>query len=567
MISGTLCGGQVQGTFAQKEMNCLKCEVYKRYNLRTGMDKGQLIKEYRSELAEYIDGDVEGLAGQTNEEALELLTAGMEATLEEQIQARTHELLVINRQLKEEIEERKRAEKTIRHMAYYDTLTELPNRVMLEERLKAEISRAERGGESFAVLFVDLDRFKTINDTLGHGAGDLLLKSVAQRLRKCLRQYDVLSRFGGDEFVILLPRITNPKHVSMVARRIVETLKIPFKLESRKLYITLSIGIAHYPQDSKDHGTLLKYADIAMYKAKDLGRNNFQFYEPAMNVRLMQFAKLEGSLAEALDREELRLEYQPQIDINNGNLSGVEALIRWDHPEFGLVSPADFIPLAEETGLIIPIGEWVLRTACSQNVAWQQAGYRAVRMAVNLSARQFRQKTLQEMVVRILDDTGLDPQWLDLEITESEIMQDTANAVAVLRDLRGRGVNISLDDFGTGYSSLNYLKMLPVNIVKIDRAFVRNLAANDEDAAIAKAIISMAHTLRLKVIAEGVETRDQLDLLRSFGCDLYQGFLFSRPVRPGKLTVFFSDISEDTACAGRRRAGQRGDAAPVVICP
>jgi diguanylate cyclase (GGDEF)-like protein len=448
IIAGTLCGGEIQGTFAQRDMDCLKCEVYKLYNIRTGTERERLIDEYKHELAKYLNGDVDSFTGKTNQEALAVAAGEFEEKLEAQLQARTQELLAINRQLQEEIKERKRAEKTIRHMAHYDALTNLPNRVMLEDRLKAEISRAGRGNDSLAVFFIDLDRFKTINDTQGHPVGDLLLQSVAERLRKCMREYDVLARFGGDEFVAVLPKIHNPQHISMLAKRIIEALKTPFTLNFQKIYVTTSIGIAVYPGDAEDHDTLVKQADIAMSRAKDLGRDNFQFYEPEMNRKLMEFAKLESALAEALERRELRLEYQPQIDISNHELIGVEALIRWDHPEHGLVPPMDFIPMAEETGLIIPIGEWVVRTACRQNVAWQDAGYPPVRIAVNLSARQFRQKILQEMVIDVLDETGLEPRWLDLEITESQIVKDTATAVTALRDLRARGVNVSLDDFG-----------------------------------------------------------------------------------------------------------------------
>ena len=532
MVSGTLCGGEVQGTFAQKEMNCLKCSVYQLYNLHTGTQRKQLMNAYKPELAKYVNGAVGIFEGKTSDEELALAAGGLSGHLEAQVQVRTRELLAINKQLKDEIKDRKRAERTILRMAYYDSLTHLPNRVLLKERLKAEISRAQRDKHSLAVFFLDLDQFKTVNDTMGHSVGDALLRSVSLCLQKCLRPYDVLSRFGGDEFVVVMPKVENPNHIVGLAERMIEAVKVPITLNSRKIYTTLSIGIAVCPGDSKDHDTLLKYADIAMYRAKDLGRNNYQFFEPEMNRKLVQFTKLAGSLAEALDREQLRLEYQPQIDIYTRELIGLEALIRWDHPEYGIISPMDFIPLAEDTGMIVPIGEWVIRTACRQNMAWQEAGYAPVRIAINLSAKQLHQKTLQEKILNVLNETGLAPNWLDLEVTESEIMKDTATAVSTLRTLRAHGVNVSLDDFGTGYSSLNYLKTLPVNTVKIDQGFIKNLPENECDVSIAQAIITMAHCLKLKVIAEGVETEKQLELLKRLKCDMYQGFLFSRPARP-----------------------------------
>lgn len=530
MVTGTLCGGKTQGTFAQKELNCLRCEVYQRYNLRSGQDKHLLATQCVLELAQYLNGRFDPLRGCTPEKRLEAISESLNATLEEHIQARIHELMEANERLRKEIKVRKNKERQIRYLAYHDSLTDLPNRIMLEERLAEEISRTQREQQNLAVLFINLDRFKTINDTLGHSMGDKLLKAVGKRLRRKLRKFDLVSRLAGDEFVVVLSGVNKPQHVAPLAERLLDGLKIPFHIERRRLYITASMGIAVDPGDGKDAPTLLKNADCAMHRAKDLGKNGHHFCEPEMGKRAAEQGRLETALPEALERGQFFLEYQPQLDLRTNTVVGMEALVRWRHPELGIIPPLNFIPLAEETGLIVPIGEWVLRTACVQNKAWQNAGYAPVRVAVNLSARQFRQQILAELVARVLKETRLDPERLELEITESAIINDATNTIAQLKTLSENGVKVSLDDFGTGYSSLNYLKNLPVNSVKIDRTFVKDLPTNADDVAIARAIIVMAHRLKLTVVAEGVETHEQLHLLGRLRCDIAQGFLISRPL-------------------------------------
>ncbi len=423
-----------------------------------------------------------------------------------------------------------RAEKQIKHLAYHDTLTGLPNRVLFHDRLQQALSHAVREEHPMGVMFLDLDRFKIINDTLGHDVGDELLKAVSQRLINCIRQGDTVVRLGGDEFTIILPVITKAEDAAFVAQKILVTLAEPFLLNHQELHITSSIGISLYPNDGTNTQTLIKNADIAMYRAKDLGKNNYQFYTADMNSRALETINLENALRHALERNELLLHYQPQIDIRTGRIVGVEALVRWQHPEFGLVSPVKFIPIAEETNLIIPIGEWVLRTACEQGVRWRELGLPVWRMAVNLSARQFRHQDLLQPIRRILQETGFDPHHLELEITESLIMQGAGKTIAILEALDEMGIRLSLDDFGTGYSSLSYLKRFPIDTVKIDRSFVRDIHTDPNDAAITSAIIAMAHSLRLSVIAEGVETEEQLAFLRERNCNEYQGYYFSKPL-------------------------------------
>ncbi|MDI6816015.1 MAG: PAS domain S-box protein [Actinomycetota bacterium] len=430
----------------------------------------------------------------------------------------------------EDITERKHAEEMLNYMAFYDLLTDLPNRTLLSDRLILAIANAHRSGNMMALLFLDLDRFKTINDTLGHTVGDKLLQQVADRLKGCLREGDTIARLGGDEFTLLLPQIVTVDDATSVAQKIIDVLKPPFGFDGRELHITTSIGIALYPSDGKDVQSLLKNADIALYRAKEQGRNNYQLYTPLMNAEAFERLAMEVSMRKALERQEFVVYYQPQVDLKTGAIIGMEALIRWMHPDLGLVYPAEFIPMAEETGLIVPIGEWVLRTACEQNKAWQDAGYAPIRMAVNLSCRQFQQVDLAERVARIVKETGLDPRYLELEITESVLMKDADAAVDTLNKLKKKGIYISIDDFGTGYSSLGYLKRFPIDVLKIDRSFIRELSAGTEDAAIATAIITVAHTMKLKALAEGVETLEQLELLRSLKCDSMQGFIFSRPV-------------------------------------
>ncbi len=430
---------------------------------------------------------------------------------------------------------RKRAEERIRHLAHFDDLTGLANRNLFGECLKHAVANARRNGKSLVVLFIDLDRFKNINDTLGHEAGDLVLKEVAARLLGCLRESDTVGRLGGDEFVVLLEDMPQPMHGAIVAQKILDEVSRPIKIEMQEYHVTASIGISTCPGDGEDVQSLLKNADIAMYRAKEQGKNNFQFYSEALNVHTVERLALESDLRRALERDQFVLHYQPKVDIHSGRIASVEALVRWQHPERGLVAPMDFIPLAEETGLIVPIGLWVLQAACAQARAWRDQGLPWLRVAVNLSARQFTHENLLEDVARILDETGLDAEMLEFEITESMVMQDPAKAEKLLAELKAMGVFLSIDDFGTGYSSLSYLKRFPIDSLKIDRSFIRDLPGDGDDAAITRAIIAMAHGLRLTVIAEGVETAGQLDFLRDNGCDEMQGYHFSKPVPAREL--------------------------------
>ncbi|MDC4203163.1 MAG: EAL domain-containing protein [Candidatus Manganitrophus sp.] len=426
--------------------------------------------------------------------------------------------------------DRKKAEERIEHQAYHDALTGLPNRLLLEDRLSVAVAQAHRSGEILAVLLIDLDRFKVINDTLGHPAGDELLREAAARFIRSVREGDTIARMGGDEFAVLLPNLNNDEIALQIADRITSSLREPFHLEGRDLYVTASIGAAVYPHAGVDGRTLLQHADIALYRAKEQGRNTLRYFSPAMNSRAFERLSMESSLREALKREEFLLYFQPQVDLNGGEIIGFEALIRWQRPEIGTISPAEFIPLAEETGLILPIGEWVLRSACAQNVAWQRAGFPPTRIAVNLSVRQFHRENLVDTVTRALQESGLAPQYLELEITESVLMGKEMSILLMLRKLTDMGIQLSIDDFGTGYSSLAYLRRFPIAKLKVDQIFVRNLTTDPNDAVIARTVVGMAHSLRLKALAEGVETEAQLAYLRSIGCDQMQGYLFSRPL-------------------------------------
>lgn len=428
-----------------------------------------------------------------------------------------------------DVTDRTRAEQEIHHLANYDSLTGLPNRNLLHDRLQQAIVQSARMKGSVGVLFLDLDRFKGVNESLGHKAGDQLLRTVAERLRVCVRESDTLARVGGDEFVVILSIVADEDGVSSAASKILAIISEPFVIEEQELYLTASIGVAVYPTDGADVPTLLKHADLAMYQAKDMDRNNFQFFSSDLNVRVMERMVLESSLRRALERNEFELFYQAQVDVVERTIIGFEALLRWHHPELGMISPEKFIPLAEETGLILSIGEWVIRTACRQAKAWQDAGLPPVRMAVNLSGKQFRTK-LDQVVASILLETGLGASWLELELTESILMRNAAENQQLLQSLSGMGCSLSIDDFGTGYSSLAYLKNFPLGRLKIDRSFVRDIITNPDDRAIAKIIIDMAHTLKMEVTAEGVEDYDQLELLKSYGCREIQGFLFSKPL-------------------------------------
>ncbi|NJM21869.1 MAG: EAL domain-containing protein [Richelia sp. RM2_1_2] len=430
-----------------------------------------------------------------------------------------------------DISERFQAEATITHQASHDLLTNLPNRMQFNLRLLESLIKANQSNSKLAVCFLDLDRFKTINETLGHGIGDKLLKSVAHRLNKCLRSRDILARWGGDEFTLLLSDINGVRDAARVAEEVLTALKPGFLIDNHLLHISASIGIAVYPNHGKDGETLIKNADAALNRAKLDGRNHYQIYNSAINSQASELLSLENSLHYALERNELRLYYQPQVDITTGEICKFEALLRWEHPKYGLISPSKFIPIAEETGLIIPISEWVLRTACIQNKIWQNLlGLSSVGVAVNLSARQFQQLNLVNTVRRILTETKLSPQYLELEITESAAMQNVEFSKEILTQLHDMGVSISIDDFGTGYCSFNYLKQFPINCLKIDRSFVRDLTNDTNDAAIITAMIALAHGLNLSVVAEGVETEEQRNLLRILECEIIQGNLFSPAV-------------------------------------
>ena len=418
----------------------------------------------------------------------------------------------------------------ITRQRFYDAATGLPNRAHFEGEVAKALTSTLRDERARAVMLVSPDRFKRFVDTLGHAAGDRLLRAVAERLQSCSSDGDLIARFGDEEFALLPARAGSAEETIPVARRIHEALKQPFSLDGHDLYVTASVGIALAPADGQDAPALMKNAGAALFRAKGQGGNNHQFYAAEMNARALRRLSLESGLRKALEREEFTLHYQPQADIATNTVTGMEALIRWRHPEMGLVTPAEFIPLAEDTGLIVPIDEWVLRTACAQNKAWQEAGLPPLRVSTNLSARMFRQPSLPKMVSRVLDETGLDPDYLDLELTESSVMSDAEAAAETLRALRGLGIHVSIDDFGTGYSSLNYLKRFPADCLKIDQSFVRDAATDPHDAAIVRAVITLARSLGLKVIAEGVETQEQLRFLRLLGCDEVQGYLLSRPL-------------------------------------
>jgi len=428
--------------------------------------------------------------------------------------------------------------------ATHDTLTGLPNRILLSDRLTMEIAHANRSKELVGILYLDLDRFKVINDTLGHASGDILLEKVSRRLEEITRKCDTVARLGGDEFVVLLPQIKNAKHTITVAKRIIETLKYPFDIDDNELYISPSIGVVVYPYSGQNVETLLKNADTAMYQAKEGGKNTYKIYETGMGKKAYETMKMEKDMHRALEREEFVLYYQPQFGIEENRIVGMEALIRWQHPEIGLVPPDSFIKIAEESGIISQIGEWVIRTACKQNKAWQKAGYPHICVSVNLSVREFQFKDIFKTVSNALKDSGLASKWLDIEITESDIMQNSAIAVDVLSKIHNIGVKISIDDFGTGYSSLSYLKRLPVDSLKIDRSFISDITKDQDDAEITKAIIAMAKALSLSIVAEGVETIEQLDVLRKLKCDIIQGYFFSRPLPVADVPKYLLKIND-----------------------
>lgn len=432
----------------------------------------------------------------------------------------------------QDITVRKRDEERIQYLANHDGLTSLPNRSSFSNTLTAALTAAERYAHKCAVLFIDLDRFKNINDTLGHEAGDALLQEMARRLTHTVRASDTVARLGGDEFVVLMPEIDRDDDIARVARKILATLIQPVFIQGQECRITASIGISRFPEDASSDHALMKNADIAMYRAKEEGKNNFQFYSESIKAHSLERLALETSLRRALERNEFILHYQAKLDLKTRAITGVEALLRWNHPELGLVAPAQFIPLAEETGLIVPIGRWVLNAACLQHTAWRRAGLAPVRVAVNLSARQFADDSLVEDVATALASSGMGGEWLELELTESMVMHNHERAIRILVAIKALGVRLAIDDFGVGYSSLAQIKRFPIDTLKVDRAFIRDLPHSAEDRAITQAVIAMGRTLSLTVIAEGVETQEQEDFLRENACDETQGFYFSKPISP-----------------------------------
>jgi diguanylate cyclase (GGDEF)-like protein len=425
-------------------------------------------------------------------------------------------------------------------LAYYDTITQLPNRALFEDRLTQAVAIAKATSQSLGVLFISLDQFKKVNDSLGHGPGDTLLREFAERLKSCISKTDTVARFGNDEFALLRTQIDGTKEVIETITSLSQVLRFSFDLPGHEIFATASVGVSMFPVDGEDCHTLLKNAGAALYKAKKSGGANYQFFTADLHDLATRRLALETNLRRAIQNKEFLVHYQPRVSVDSLLITGVEALVRWQHPQLGLVSPSEFIPLAEDTGLIVPIGEWVLRTACLQGRRWLEQGFEPVQIAVNISARQFHDQDLSQTVIRILEETGLSPKYLELELTESSIMQDAEFAAGMLSRLKSMGINISIDDFGTGFSSLASLKRLPIDALKIDQSFVRDATSDPDDAALVMAIITLAHNLRLKVIAEGVETEDQLRFLQLLRCDEIQGYFFSKPLPSETLVSLFS---------------------------
>ncbi|HAJ91566.1 MAG TPA: hypothetical protein DCO71_02915 [Gammaproteobacteria bacterium] len=457
------------------------------------------------------------------------------AMLEERVMQRTSELEIANSKLAASKEQAEAVAKRMEYHAHHDALTGLPNRILLNDRITAELAHARRQQGKLALLFLDLDRFKIINDSLGHAVGDQLLRVIARRLGNCVREEDTVARLGGDEFMVLLPRISSSSDAGRIARKIIDCLVNPISCNGHELHITTSVGISIFPHDGVDAETLIKHADISMYRAKELGRNKAIYFTAEMNAGSRKQLALENSLRLAAGKNQLKLFYQPKIDIFRNTIVGVEALLRWEHPTMGMISPMEFIPVAEDSGLIIPIGEWVLNTAFTQLKQWHQAGYASLSMAVNISSAQLSRPGLEDVIEKALQAADLDARMTELEITENVAMENLEPAIAILEKLKHMGVSIAMDDFGTGYSSLSYLRQLPVDVVKIDQSFVREIPDSHEDVLIAQAIIAMTQSLNLSVVVEGIENVKQLNFFRQQGCNIVQGFLFSKPVEADEM--------------------------------
>jgi len=536
---------------------------------------GALIETHRREGVSAAIRSIRATAGQATMRRVELLTTDLLNAGDALLRRRTEQsrsgsdtsvitavvatllnlglLGVVILLARREIKERRQAEEVIRFAATHDPLTGLPNRLLLAERVNRALAAAKSEGRSTAVLFIDLDRFKNINDALGHEAGDRLLQNVAGRLARCVRRSDTVARQGGDEFVVLVEAFQGPGDLAQVAEKILAEVSGPMKIYGKEFQITASVGISSCPGDGEDLRALLKNADIAMYRAKQDGKNTYRFYSEEMNPHSVERLELEAALRHALERNELTLHYQPKVEARTGRITGIECLLRWQHPIIGPVAPEHLVPLAEETGLIVPIGKWALRTACLQARAWAEQGLPLYRMAVNLSARQFMSATLLDDVTGTIAETGINPRMIELEVTESVIMPEPEEAVKLLRNLKAIGVRLTIDDFGTGYSSLAYLKRLPIECVKIDASFVRGIPVDASDVAITETVIAMSRSLGLRVVAEGVETRDQMKFLENRGCDEMQGYYFSRPLAADEMTVFLHE--QQAALEQDRRRG------------
>lgn len=442
-----------------------------------------------------------------------------------------------------DITERKQDEERILRQANFDNLTGLPNRALFVDRLGQSLLTMSRAQHKLGLMFIDLDGFKLVNDTLGHHKGDDLLREAAVRISSCTRDGDTVARLGGDEFTVIMPNLHDAKDAPLVAQRILDALAKPFDLDGTESFVSGSIGITIFPDDASDANNLLKNADAAMYRAKDLGKANYQFFTSDLNEQVAERLTIKNGLVKALERDEFKVFYQPKVTLSTGQIDSVEALMRWDNPGLGMVSPARFIPVLEETGMVVEVGEWAIREACKQHRTWIEAGLPPIRIAVNLSARQLREISFVSVLQQVLHETGVGPEGIEIEITESMIMSDTDSAIASLTELHGLGIRVAMDDFGTGYSSLSYLRQFPIDTIKIDGSFVADIAASVDGAEIVRTIISMGQTLNKTIVAEGVETEEQLQLLRNFKCDQVQGYLFSRPVPGNELTEFIRETN------------------------